>query len=331
MSSFSILICTYNPEPVIFQRLLNAVLQFNTASASHEVIIIDNNSSPALATRKEVQNFLEQKTFAKLITESTPGLTAARTAGIKAAQYEWVVFFDDDNEPAADYLTTADHVIQQYPQVGAWGPGSLQVEYYGKQESAFLKKIKWLFQQRDYTGTHIDNNSVEGSIYYPFGTGMIIRKAILQNYIQQISAGVFTMSDRKEKNLSSAGDLQMLFTCIKGGYYAGSTDQLQLKHLINAHKATPGYATRLVYALNSSQLKAYNEVFPERAYDIPLVQNKDVCRVLLIAIRSFRMHKNEYSLPLFISRKMGELNASVVASGKPKPLLLSVYEKWIKL
>ena len=61
MVTFSIVICTYNPQPQIFQRLLNAVLQFDALSPAHEVILIDNNSSPSLANNGAVQSFFKQK------------------------------------------------------------------------------------------------------------------------------------------------------------------------------------------------------------------------------------------------------------------------------
>lgn len=189
MSSFSIVICTHNPDPELFQRLLSAVLKFEEASPPHEVIIVDNLSNPALSENEAVKNFLNQKIQSRLILESQPGLTPSRLAGIKEAKHEWIVFFDDDNEPSNDYLIQAEKIIEQYPQTGMWGPGNIQVLYSDQKDNSYTNKIKWLFQQRDYTKTYIDNNSEEGSEYYPYGTGMIVHQNITAAYSAKVLAG----------------------------------------------------------------------------------------------------------------------------------------------
>ena len=118
MINFSIIICTYNPNREIFQRLLNALLQFDISSPEHEVIIVDNNSNPALNENELVKSFLNKKQNSKLITEKNPGLTSARIAGIKNAKYEWLIFFDDDNEPDINYLKDASNAIAKINTVG---------------------------------------------------------------------------------------------------------------------------------------------------------------------------------------------------------------------
>lgn len=329
MSSFSIIVCTHNPDPVIFSRLLNALASLERITADFEIILVDNNSTAAIAASPVVKNFVAGKNYVTILEERKPGLTAARTAGIRSAKYEWIVFFDDDNEPAADYLTEAENIIKQHSSVGAWGPGNLQVVYYPASDSAWLNKIKWLFQQRDYNRVYVDNNTIEGSEYYPFGTGMVVRKNILEDYLKKIETGKFTMSDRKGKDLTSAGDLQILFTCLQGGYFAGSTPSLRLNHNISKTKTTLLHVCRLVYALNSSQLKAYNEVFPERIIHYQTPVNKDVLNTLSAALRTYRANRDKYGLLMFISKKMGELNARVVAANVKKPVLLSLFEKLI--
>lgn len=328
MISFSIVICTHNPDPELFQRLLSAVLKFDVASPPHEVIIVDNLSNPVLSENEAVKNFLNQKNQSRLIHESQPGLTPSRITGIKEAKYEWIVFFDDDNEPSTDYLVQAENIIKQYPQTGMWGPGNIQVLYSAQKENSYLNKIKWLFQQRDYTKTYVDNNSEEGSEYYPYGTGMIVHRNITTEYSAKVSAGSYTMTDRKGKSLSSAGDIQILFTGLKMGYYAGSSNLLHLNHIITGKKTTEKHVCKLVYALNSSQLKAYNEVFPERKVETKEITNADVIKTYISALRLYRMHKHSYTLQMFISRKMGELNARVTAFEYNPPLLLKLFEQF---
>jgi hypothetical protein len=326
MTGFSIIICTYNPDIQLLNRLFKAILNFVDSSPSHEVIIIDNNSDNPLADTLIVKQFLKEKANSYVIRESTPGLTAARIRGIKAAEYDWLIFFDDDNEPSFDYLIQALFLINKYPHVGAWGPGQLKVEYVNQQETIFLKKVKWLFQERNYDGTVFDNNIKEGSEYYPYGTGMIAQKKILSTYSVMVEDGRFTMSDRTGKNLSSAGDIQILFTGIKMGFYAGSSNLLSLNHLITSQKTSRKYINKLVYALNSTQLMAYNEVFPEQSIPSRKIDNMDVIKTLITALRSHKIHQHTFTRHMFIAKKMGELKARVLAYNYSAPFLLSIFE-----
>jgi glycosyltransferase involved in cell wall biosynthesis len=325
MQPFSIVICTHNPNFEILKRLLYSLLNFNTNSPTHEVIIVDNNSEPGIQSNSIVEDFLIKKTNSRLIQEKNPGLTAARIAGINKSKYDWIVFFDDDNEPDFDYLIEARVLIENHPQVGAWGPGQLTVNYFKRHETNFLKKIKWLFQERNYKLTYFDNNIIEGSEYYPFGTGMIIKKEALVEYISRVEAGRYSMSDRKGKSLTSAGDMQILFTCLQMGYYAGSSHHLKLTHLIVESKANPRYAAKLVYALNSCQLKAYKEVFTDYKINVNPITNYEILKVVYSALRLYRLNQERYTRKMYLGKRLGELNARLIAFDVEPPLLLRLF------
>jgi glycosyltransferase involved in cell wall biosynthesis len=323
---FSIIICSYNPKNYLLKRLLNSIISFDKLSPFHEVIIVDNNSKPILSENNYINIFLKCKADSQIIVENAGGLTAARIAGIKKSKYDWIVFFDDDNEPDVNYLLQAKILIENYPHVGAWGPGQLTVNYINCQETKFLKKIKWLFQERNYKGTFFENNTLEGSEYYPFGTGMIIRKSVLAEYISRVESAQYTMSDRNGKSLMSAGDTQILFTSLQMGYYAGSSNFLKLVHLIDATKAKHKHAVKLIYALNSSYLKAYQEVFYESIQKVDKISNKEVIKNMYSALRLYKMQKEKYTLLMFMSKKLGELNARIVAYDLRKPFLIKLFE-----
>lgn len=322
---FSIIICTYNPNRYLLGRLLNAINNFHESSPEFEVIIVDNNSSPSLEHSDEVASFINNKFNAYLIFENVPGLTAARIAGIKVAKCDWIIFFDDDNEPDFDYLIQGCSLIENHPKVGAWGPGKLTVNYFDSHETNFLTKIKWLFQERNNNETYFDNNIIEGSEYYPFGTGMIIKKEALTEYISCVEAGRYSMSDRKGKSLASAGDMQILFTCLQMGYYAGSSHLLKLTHLIAESKANPTYAAKLVYALNSCQLKAYQEVFTDHKIHVNPITNFEILKAVYSALRLYRLNQKRYTKKMYLGKRLGELNARLIAFDLEPPLLLRLF------
>ena len=61
MTSFSIIVCTYNPNFEIFKRLIQAISKFEYAQIEYEVIIVDNNSSPKLSQNKSIHDLFINK------------------------------------------------------------------------------------------------------------------------------------------------------------------------------------------------------------------------------------------------------------------------------
>ena len=327
MINFSIVICTYNPQPDVFARLLNALIRFSTDSPEHEVILVDNNSSPALVSNKSVKSFLALKKNAKLIFEEKPGLTAARLAGIKEAVHDWIIFFDDDNEPAVDYLQKAAAAIQLYPQTAAWGAAIVEVEYLGD-VAYWLDSEKPLFQQRNELNTRFDNRP-EWQPCYPFGTGLIIQKKVCKLYENRVAAKRYTLTDRKGKSLASGGDVQLVLTGIEQGFFAGIIAGLQIKHLIDESKATLAYLQKQQYGTASAYIKAYNQIFAQSPIPVTAVTNTEVFRTVYSLYRIYKKTTGNERFRLLLASKMGELNARVEAGGFAKPFLLRFYEKLI--
>ena len=324
---FSVIICSHNPNYSIFKKLLNAVLQFEEALPVHEVIIVDNTSSPALRTNIVVQSFLSSKQNATIITETKPGLTNARIAGIKASKGEWIIFFDDDNEPANNYLTEAKRVIDQNPEVGAWGPGNINVEFVGGKISDWVQLKRHLFQERTAKQINTDNKKTY-QVCYPNGTGLIIKKSITLEYAYLYMQGILTMTDRAGKGLSSGGDTQMVMLCIKNGFTVGVSPQLQMKHLIDARKATAAYLKKQVYYTSSSYSKALNEVFPEEKLVGRLAGNSDILKSLYAAYRIHFRAEEKNSFYLRWARILGEYANPFNAAGLRMPFVIRMMERY---
>lgn len=327
---FSIIICAYNPNHEILQRLLDALEKIakERNNPTYELIIVDNNSNPALDDRTEIMLFKNKFPNTIIIKETKPGLTAARIAGVKQATGEWVIFFDDDNEPEGNYLVEATSLIDQYPQTGVWGPGKVKVEFIGE-VSPFAVAHKDLFQERNMSETVIDNIRW-GQTAYPYGTGMIVKKVIIDEYVRQVENGAYTMSDRIGKSLISGGDIQILLTGIKMGFYAGSSPQLKLSHLIKKEKTEFKKMLQLVFMLNASAIKTYNQVFPEEPHEVVKISNGYVLKTLYSFIRIDLMKRAPREFLFVVAQRMGEMYAHIIASETQKcPLTLSLIYKLI--
>lgn len=328
-TGFSVIICTHNPELIIFGKLLKSLNEFIfDNSFSVEFILVDNNSNRPIEEYTIVGDFIKSKRNVQLISEKKPGLTSARIAGFKKAKYDWVVFFDDDNEPAADYLTEAVKIINRYPHAGVWGPGKIDVEFNGK-VSKFALGQKELFQQRSMSETIIDNVRWEQNAY-PFGTGMIVRKGILFEYNKNVLEGKYSLTDRIGNSLISGGDIQILLTAIKMGYYAGSSPCLKLVHNIDVNKTKYKRIIKLAYSLSASAIKSYNEVFSDQPFAIQKIDNLNVCKTIYYELRIGLFKKGIKQLVFDIYKRLGELEAHIIASPNNKPpVLLTLFSKII--
>jgi glycosyltransferase involved in cell wall biosynthesis len=240
-------------------RLLNAINYFDSQSPPYEVIIVDNYSASSLSNNNEVTLFLESNKSASIIFEKKPGLTSARTAGINASKYDWIVFFDDDNEPHESYLVACSDLVKKYPQVGVWGPGKISVEFNCKPNDWLLNN-KYIFQDKSEDELRYDNKP-EWQECYPYGTGMVVKREIALTYVERIRERRYTLSDRNGKSLSSGGDVQLVFTTIEKGLQAGVAPTLMMNHLIDSHKANLRYMVKQQYGTASASIMSFNQVF----------------------------------------------------------------------
>lgn len=98
----SVVLCT-RERPEALRTALAGVLSQDVPAA--RVIVVDNAPTTD-ATRRVVSHVADERV--QLITESVPGLSRARNAGVAAAQTEWVAFTDDDVIPDPGWLAGID-------------------------------------------------------------------------------------------------------------------------------------------------------------------------------------------------------------------------------
>jgi hypothetical protein len=265
MYFFSIIICVYNPVQKSFNRLLTSILQFEKDNPSHEVIIVDNNSFPFLVELDYVQSFLQIKNNSKIIREEKEGLTAARIAGIKESNSNWILFFDDDNEPYRDYLKNAEDIILEYSEIGAFGPGIVNVQFPSKKYENKFQKINYIFQNRQENKPMFSNDKWWKD-WYPAGTGLLVNHGIAQRYSQHVLNGDYSLSDRQGKMLTSGGDLQIVLTAIKMGFKAGVHPSLKLNHIITAEKLNLKYLKNLSFGTAASNVPGHLQVWESNEF-----------------------------------------------------------------
>jgi glycosyltransferase involved in cell wall biosynthesis len=290
MADLAIVICTYDPIEEIFSRTLRAVQKLTIpADTIVECVIVDNNNVPQLVSRPYVAEFLASTPWASVVTEARQGLAYGRVAGIEATTAPIVIFFDDDNEPAADYLCAARDCVARHPEVYVWGPGKTVVDFISPVSQAFRKEYSGLFQEREFGQLQYGCVPAKWEAYYPFGTGMVVWREVMQRYADRLLSGALARPGRSGRKLSSGEDIQIVWEAVKMGKAAGVAPTLRMTHIISTSRASLQYIAKLVYGTGSSYLPALVESFPgERPHleAINITNYEIVRRLLRIAIRN---------------------------------------------
>lgn len=120
--ALSVIVCTHNPRLDYIQCTLESIRdQRSLDQQSWELIVVDNASDQPVAEHVD----LSWHPAARVLVEKHLGLIHARFTGFHAASGEVLLYVDDDNVLAPDYLHQVLAVVGQAPKLGAVGGKSL--------------------------------------------------------------------------------------------------------------------------------------------------------------------------------------------------------------
>lgn len=251
----SVIICTHNPRREYVTRALAALESQTLDRNEWELIVVDNASTERLDNLMD----LTWHPSARVVRENDLGLTPARLRGIRESGGEVMVFVDDDNVLAPDYLETVQAVTETHPFLGAWS-GSVEGEFESPPPD-------WT---RRYWGNLVIREAPKdawSNIYWdahttPLGAGLCVRRSVALEYLRLHDEGIRTFRmDRAGQNLVSGGDNDLSACAIDIGLSCGVIANLRLKHLIPNERLTEEYLLRLVegVAYSSVILHSFRE------------------------------------------------------------------------
>ena len=123
---FSIVICTHNGVPHIFNTLKYLDTLNLNVGLDYEVIIVDNQSSTD--SHSEINHFvtsLQRQYRFSLFKEPQKGKDFALLFGIKKSKYNWIIVCDDDNYIHPNYIIVASSLISKFSDVVLFGSRSI--------------------------------------------------------------------------------------------------------------------------------------------------------------------------------------------------------------
>jgi len=288
---YSIIVCTYNQEDRLLERCIDSIQSLQLNDLNVEIIIVDNNSTIPLRKRESIKRRLQSDPRIRVIRVLEQGLIKARLGGIKEAKGNYIVFFDDDNEPDKGYLLSLNILWNTYSEVGAWGPGIVEVDFVDGVESPRLKELASIFQEK--RNVFVEYAMIrQWQSCYPLGTGLCIRRELTNDYVKGIEEGRFSLTGRNGSKMTSGDDTQLVMTVIAQGQSAGTSPSLSLRHMIASEKLKPGYLKKLVFGTSSCYHMFHVEVLPEYSQKIKSLVPRPSTK------RELRLLKEYYKLKL---------------------------------
>jgi glycosyltransferase involved in cell wall biosynthesis len=242
MPEISVIICTHNPRPDYLHRTLEALKGQTLSTQQWELLLIDNASEERLAESWD----LSWHPNAKHVREEELGLTFARLCGIKESCGSLLVFVDDDNLLAPDFLKQAEALAVQHPNLGAFGAGHLEPRFEVQPPSELIPMLSMLALRT--VRSRVWSNNPEDYRSIPWGAGLCVTRKIASLYLELLRRlNVNEVIDRRGQQLCCGGDDLFSWASVQAGKGFGLFPELQVTHLISASRLDRRYFLRLTH------------------------------------------------------------------------------------
>jgi hypothetical protein len=324
MPTLSLLTCTRNPSPEALRLVVQAIEALHIPDGwDREFILVDSASAPPLADRPEDQLYAIRAPWARTVRATEPGLATARRLALRESRGELLIWFDDDNVPAPDYLDAVVRFAAAYPQVTVWGAGTIVVEFTSPVPRWVESDLPPFFQEREHGRDEV-GSSRRWAPFFPVGSGLVTRRVAMQRWAAATEAGRYTLTGRSGARLGAGDDAQIIFGAIAAGELVGVAAGQRLQHLIPAFRCTPDYLARLEFGLSASLRVARAECFPDDpdvrgTADLGLIS---AARSALVALRSHGLREGPRFARFELARRLGALAGTLQTMNRPEPVWL---------
>ncbi len=246
MLEASVVVCTHNPREAPLTKVLAALREQTLPLERWELVVVDNASSPPLEGRVD----LGWHPNARLVVEPTLGLTVARLRGARESRADVLVYVDDDNVLAPDYLAHSVELAATHPKLGSWG-GNIELHF--EEPPPAWSEPYWDMLTRKTVLEDCINQDVSDFRLTPYGAGLCVRHAVVDAYARQLEQTPWRRRlDRQGQSLMSAGDLDLATTACDIGLDKGVFARLHVTHLIPPSRLREDYLLRLNTAMEFS-------------------------------------------------------------------------------
>jgi glycosyltransferase involved in cell wall biosynthesis len=271
----------HNPNPGRLACALGGLFAQTLPVSDWELIVVDNASTPPLDVAKLG---VRRHPRARLLREDRLGLLFGRLAGINNSEGELIVFCDDDNVLAADFLVRAVEIFATHSRLGNASGKSLPE--YEATPPAWAAEFEGCLALRDFGEECYIGDCWSGS-YPDFafgGGGAVFRRKALVTFLAEFKSGTNNhIPGRTGTDLTSGEDNNFVLSVVKAGFSVGYFPELVTTHLIPSVRLEKQYLGRLNHGIAKSwvQVLALHGICPWKpvnSWTVPLRKGRAFLR-----------------------------------------------------
>lgn len=297
MPPVSVAICTHNPRLDYLSRVLNALKAQTLPVSDWDLLIIDNASNPPVSSSID----LAWHPNARIVIEPELGIMVTRLRAMREFTGELLIFLDDDNVLADDYLEQCVKLFAERPDLGAVS-GCLMPEYESPPPDWFAPYESWIAVRRITTSAwsnFLDSRSE------PVTAGMCLRKSVAVAHVNAVRDNpTQRILGSRGHSLLRGEDVALAKIAMKSGYTVGQFAHLKCLHLIPERRVDPKYLFALYRHLCASgHLISWVDDAGQRPIQLPwrmvaraafrFVKGDRISRRLVIEeLRGFQLARN---------------------------------------
>lgn len=239
----SIITCFFNSATKL-DRYFASIAALVATDSEVELVLVDNASRDA--TLAELQSRSRALPCpVTVVEEKQPGLMYARCAGVTAAQGDFAVFFDDDNEPAPNFLSQLRALISRFPTAVVFtGNAVLPAEYEVNPE--LIDALRMLAVRKSI-GEEILDMNVLAPRYFPFGAGLCVAMEETRQACRHWLALPNKIVGRTGSQPTGGEEIWLVHWLTRNQQQAVYSECLSLVHRIDLGRLTCEYLGRLSF------------------------------------------------------------------------------------
>ena len=255
MPALSVIICTHRPRREHLAATLAGLAAQTLPVADWELLLV--GTGDAETARRVAEFDLAWHPHVRLIDQPHEGIARSRRRGLQefvAGSADVMLFVDDDNVLAPDYLAQGLAIARREPRLGCWG-GQLKGRFAVPPPDwiePFLKYIAVFPFERElrlkgsFQGTHDP---------IPPTAGMFLRRILAEHHLKMLAAKPERLALGGSREAPLAGeDMDLGLGVLDIGYEAARFPELALEHLIPAERLTEAYIARLLQSIRAGTL-----------------------------------------------------------------------------
>ena len=244
-TGISVVICCYNSSQRLPKTLQHLAEQLfgKHLDLAWEIIVIDNASVDD-TSHVATEEWAKYKLAVPLhvLHQPIPGTGHARELGISHVKYDLILFCDDDNWLASNYLDLAyDIMISDEAIAGLGGCGSAVCE---TEPPEWFDSLKPAYAVGGQGPTPSGPITIERGFIYT--AGGVFRKSAIDNIIHQGFQKL--LSGRTATSLGAGEDVELCYAIVLAGGEIHYDERLQFQHLMPTGRINWSYFKRLNYS-----------------------------------------------------------------------------------